>query len=74
MADINNRYKDNVKGNLFVDNDCIDCDLCQQIAPDNFARNENESHSYVFKQPTTLEEKTKCKEAEESCPVNAIGS
>jgi len=73
MADIANIYEQNVKGKYFVDNQCIDCDLCRETAPNNFTRYEEDGYSYVKKQPESLEEEAACKEAKESCPVEAIG-
>jgi ferredoxin len=74
MADIANRYPDNVAGKFFVDSQCIDCDLCRETAPKNFRRNEDGGYSYVFKQPETAEEAAQCKDAMEGCPVEAIGN
>jgi len=74
MADIANRYPENVTGKYYVDNQCIDCDLCRETAPDNFTRNDDGGYSFVFKQPTTPEQETQCKEAMEGCPVEAIGN
>ena len=74
MAVFTNKYPDNVPGKYYVDDQCIDCDLCRETAPDNFTRNEDGGYSYVFKQPTTPEEETLCKEAKEGCPVEAIGN
>src|SRR3954454_20190375 len=74
MADIANRYPENVTGKFYVDNQCIDCDLCRETAPENFTRNDDGGYSYVFKQPTTPDEETQCKEAMEGCPVEAIGN
>jgi ferredoxin len=59
MADIANKYPDNVAGKYYVDNQCIDCDLCRETAPANFTRSD--------------EEEAQCKEAQEGCPVEAIG-
>ena len=73
MADIENRYSDNVKGRFYVDSNCIDCDLCRETAPDNFTRNEDNGYSFVYKQPANEEEEKRCKEALEGCPVEAIG-
>jgi ferredoxin len=73
MADLENRYDDNVKGEYYVDDQCIDCDLCRETATDNFTRNEDGGYSYVYKQPTTPEERALCEEAMEGCPVEAIG-
>ena len=73
MAELANRYNNNVAGKYFVDDQCIDCDLCRQAAPMNFARSEEVGYSYVYKQPESEEEEQNCKEAMEGCPVEAIG-
>jgi ferredoxin len=73
MADIANKYAENVSGKFYVDDQCIDCDLCRETAPVNFTRSDDGGYSYVFKQPTTPEEEALCKEAMEGCPVEAIG-
>jgi ferredoxin len=73
MADVANRYPENLPGKYYVDNQCIDCDLCRETAPSNFGRNDDGGYSYVFKQPTTPDEEKLCKEAMEGCPVEAIG-
>ena len=57
MAELADRYEDNVIGRYFVDTQCIDCDLCRETAPNNFTRQTEEA----------------CKEAMENCPVEAIG-
>ena len=36
MADPKRAYTENVAGDFFVDDTCIDCDLCRQIAPSVF--------------------------------------
>lgn len=74
MASFQHKYPDNVRGKYYVDDQCIDCDLCRETAPDNFTRNEDGGFSYVFKQPVAPEEETLCKEAMEGCPVEAIGN
>ena len=53
MADIANKYPDNVTGKYYVDNQCIDCDLCRETAPNNFKRNDDGGFSFVCKQPGT---------------------
>jgi len=73
MADAANKYPENVEGKFYVDDQCIDCDLCRETAPANFMRNDDGGHSFVHKQPTTPEEEALCKEAMEGCPVEAIG-
>ena len=74
MADAANKYSDNVEGKFFVDDQCIDCDLCRETAPANFKRNDDGGHSYVYKQPDTPEEESLCQEAMDGCPVEAIGN
>ena len=74
MADLANKYPENVAGTFYVDDQCIDCDLCRETAPANFTRNDDGGHSYVFKQPENDEEANLCKEAMEGCPVEAIGN
>src|SRR5205085_12058975 len=49
MADVANRYPENVPGKYYVDNQCIDCDLCRETAPNNFTRNDDGGYSYVYK-------------------------
>jgi ferredoxin len=73
MADVANRYPENLPGKFYVDNQCIDCDLCRETAPSNFGRNDDGGYSYVYKQPISPEEEKLCKEAMEGCPVEAIG-
>ena len=62
MADVANKYPQNVAGKFYVDDQCIDCDLCRETAPANFTRDDDGGHSYVFKQPTTPEEEALCEE------------
>ena len=73
MAYKANRYPNNAPGKYYVDNQCIDCDLCRETAPENFSRNNDGGYSFLAKQPTTPEEENQCKEAKEGCPVEAIG-
>lgn len=73
MADVEDKNPENVEGQFYVDEQCIDCDLCREHAPDNFQREEDEGYSYVYKQPETDLEVELCMEALEGCPVEAIG-
>jgi len=74
MADIANRYPENIAGAYYVDNKCIDCDLCRETAPNSFKRNDDGGYSFVYKQPDSPEDQKLAKEAMEGCPVEAIGS
>lgn len=73
MANRDDKVALNVEGAVFVDTNCIDCDLCRQTAPNHFDRSEEGGYSFVCKQPETAEEKALCHEAMEECPVEAIG-
>lgn len=73
MADSSRKYAENVPGPYYVDDQCIDCDLCRETAPANFARSEAGQY-YVCKQPENAEEEALCEEAMEGCPGQAIGN
>ncbi|MBU8870158.1 MAG: ferredoxin [Gemmatimonadales bacterium] len=73
MADNTDKVDSNVGGPFYVDNNCIDCDLCRQSAPDNFDRNEDDGYSFVSKQPANDDEEQACRDAIDECPVEAIG-
>src|SRR5438067_2386447 len=51
MANTARRLAENVPGDFYVDDSCIDCDACRQIAPTVF-RDHGEQSS-VFHQPET---------------------
>ncbi len=73
MAEKEAKFSDNIQGKFYVDENCIDCDLCREIAPAFFTRNDDEGHSYVHAQPSSDEDLALCKEARDDCPVEAIG-
>jgi ferredoxin len=73
MADLKDKLPDNESGKLYVDSNCIDCDVCRDTAPSNFCRNDENGYSYVYKQPANHEEAALCEEALLACPVEAIG-
>jgi ferredoxin len=74
MADKNNKVPENVPGEFYLDNSCVDCDLCRQIAPDIFARYDEGGYSYVQRQPETITEFAAAEEARVSCPTESIGN
>tara|TARA_R100000008_G_scaffold83117_1_gene68111 strand:- start:1850 stop:2086 length:237 start_codon:yes stop_codon:yes gene_type:complete len=74
MADKDYKQPENVTGRYYVDEECIDCDLCREEAPENFTRENDGGYSYVFKQPKNEEEEEMCKQAMDNCPVEAIGN
>lgn len=73
MAQVEDKWPENITGRFFVDEQCIDCDLCRELAPSYFRRNDDKQYSYVYSQPESEEGVDECQEALESCPVEAIG-
>ncbi|MEN9573305.1 MAG: hypothetical protein RL514_1160 [Verrucomicrobiota bacterium] len=74
MARFTHRYPLNAPGKYYVDVDCTDCDLCRELAPNNFRRDPAMGYSYVFKQPTVPEEPAACEEAVKGCPTEGVGN
>jgi|GEM_PF-141584 len=72
MSETRTKYPENVPGIYYVNDECISCDLCLEIAPKNFRRKEPEGYFYVFKQPETPAEEALCRESMSGCPVDAI--
>jgi len=73
VANPGDRLPENASGRFYVDTQCIDCDVCRVTAPANFQRSEEKGYSYVVLQPRTEEEESRCREAMDCCPVEAIG-
>ena len=74
MADIANKAKKSVAGKYYVDQNCISCGQCRDIAADYFAEDPESGVFYVNKQPVTPEGVTVCEDALKTCPVEAIGN
>jgi ferredoxin len=74
MADIKLRLAQNKPGAFYVTSECIDCDMCREIAATVFKRNDDISFSVVVRQPETETERQQAEEAVASCPVDAIGN
>jgi ferredoxin len=74
MASKSDKWPTNLPGKFYVDQQCIDCDLCRETAPLFFTRQDEGGYSFVFKQPETVEDIDLCMEALEGCPVEAIGN
>ncbi|MCB1079465.1 MAG: ferredoxin [Verrucomicrobiae bacterium] len=73
-AEFSHRLEGNVPGRYYVDDQCLDCDLCRETAPMVFLRNDAIGSAYVARQPATDEERSLCEEAVEGCPCGAIGN
>lgn len=71
MALVKLRRPENVEGDFYVDDSCIDCDLCRQIAPASFSRVGEQSA--VYRQPDTGEQELAALKALVTCPTASIG-
>jgi glyoxylase-like metal-dependent hydrolase (beta-lactamase superfamily II)/ferredoxin len=72
MADRRLSVPENVPGDFFVDNTCIDCDACRQLAPEVFG--DSAGQSFVKVQPSTPELLRRSLQAVIACPTASIGS
>jgi glyoxylase-like metal-dependent hydrolase (beta-lactamase superfamily II)/ferredoxin len=72
MANPARRLPNNITGDFFVDNTCIDCDTCRQIAPETFR--EDDGWSVVYHQPATSEAERRGLMALIACPTGSIGT
>ena len=74
MPDLNHRLPQNVPGPYYVDDTCIDCDMCRSTAPAFFARDDETGYSYAYRQPLTPEEFAQAEEGRLTCPTESIGN
>ena len=74
MANPLDRNPENVPGRFYVDESCIDCDLCRENAPEFFRRENDCGYSVVYRQPVTPEEIASAEEAMKGCPTESIGN
>jgi ferredoxin len=74
MAVKENRTDGNVPGRYYVDDQCIDCDICREVCPQCFGRDAEGGMSVVIKQPEGEDEESLCEKALGGCPMGAIGS
>jgi len=72
MATTQRSYPSNAPGAFFVDDTCIDCDLCRQISPAVFR--EESDHSIVYRQPESDAETQRAAMALVACPTGSIGT
>ncbi len=72
MANRARRLPENVAGDFFVDETCIDCDACRQIAPASFR--DHGDQSSVYRQPENEEETRRALMALVACPTGSIGT
>jgi glyoxylase-like metal-dependent hydrolase (beta-lactamase superfamily II)/ferredoxin len=74
MASQRLRLAENEPGPFFVDETCIDCDTCRQLAPGVFARSSRLGCSYVAHQPATEADRRDARLALVACPAASIGT
>ncbi len=72
MADRRRGVAENAPGDFFVDETCIDCDTCRQLAPAVFI--EGAGHSFVDVQPQTPAAERAALRALLACPTGSIGT
>jgi glyoxylase-like metal-dependent hydrolase (beta-lactamase superfamily II)/ferredoxin len=72
VAQLAQRLPDNVPGDFFVDDTCIDCDACRIFAPTVFS--DAGDQSFVYHQPETAAELLAAQKALITCPTASIGS
>ena len=74
MARVAQRLPENVPGAFFVDDSCIDCDACRQIAPATFVRSPRRGQSIVAAQPAGSDGEARALMAVVACPTASIGT
>jgi ferredoxin len=74
MADSEFKVPGQPQGAYYVDDNCIDCDLCRSTANLFFDRSDELYVSYVVKQPQSAQEIALCEKALRECPVDSIGN
>ena len=72
MADRRRAVAENAPGDFFVDETCIDCDACRQLAPEVFR--DASDHSFVHAQPVTAAAERNALRALLACPTGSIGT
>jgi glyoxylase-like metal-dependent hydrolase (beta-lactamase superfamily II)/ferredoxin len=72
MADARRSLPQNVAGDFFVDDSCIDCDTCRQIAPAAFR--DHGGQASVHRQPADRGERRRALQALAACPTASIGT
>jgi glyoxylase-like metal-dependent hydrolase (beta-lactamase superfamily II)/ferredoxin len=72
MAQTERRLPENIPGEFYVDDSCIDCDACRQIAPATF--HDHGGQSSVYRQPRNPAELRLALMALVTCPTASIGT
>ncbi|HYG82775.1 MAG TPA: ferredoxin, partial [Pyrinomonadaceae bacterium] len=72
MANPSKRLPENAPGDFYVDESCIDCDACRQIAPAVFR--DHGDQSSVYRQPADAAAARRALMALVACPTASIGT
>lgn len=72
MATFSQRRSENIAGNFYVDQTCINCDTCRWMAPETFC--EIADQSAVYHQPGSEAEHLRAMQALLACPTASIGT
>ena len=73
MASIGRRLPENVPGEFYVDDSCIDCETCMIVAPEVFAESER-PQACVHRQPEGDDGRRRALMALVACPTSSIGA
>jgi ferredoxin len=57
---------------VLITSDCVNCGLCNEIAPEIFRVNNDLDIAEVIRNPTSGNEEKMTQEAADSCPTDAI--
>ena len=74
MARLAHRLDENAPGAFFVDDTCIDCGACREIAPGTFGRSHRCGQSFVTAQPEGAGAELRALMAQVACPTASIGT
>ena len=74
MARLGARLAENAPGAFFVDDSCIDCGACREIAPGTFGRSQRRAQSFVIAQPEAAPVELRALMALVACPTSSIGT
>ena len=74
MADKTSKQPENVPGKWYVDQTCVPCSVCMEEAPTLLKWNEDQTHVFFAKQPSSPEEEAAAQKALEVCPTGSIGT
>ena len=72
MARVDLRHPANAAGDWFVDERCIDCGTCRELAPTLFA--DVGPQSVVSRQPASAADEVEAWLAAQACPTQSIGT